>query len=231
MKLILKLKSEDVQTVSDRYSKTNAKKMELPKFDPEPSGEFAYKALRETHVKGILIGRLAVWAWVEDPARQAFTKGFDIAISQGDQPAIISYLTKKGFKIRELSIGGFNITDEHENIKVDFIHRNSIEWGDLSRLFEEAIEKSIENNHTVAIGEKSLFLVPVEYLISMKIGTAERKDEDDAKHLLEMVDSVDINKLRDLMSIYLGPIGKAKLENILREVGHPEARSRGKYVS
>ncbi len=76
-----------------------------------------------------------------------------------------------------------------------------------------------------------MFLVPAEYLTCMKIGTAEQKDEEDVKHLLEMVDSMDVNKLRDLVSSYLGPIGKAKLENILREVGHPEARPRGRYVS
>ncbi len=217
--------------MSKRYNKNNNRKIELPKFDPEPSGEFAFKVLEETKVKGILIGRLAVWAWVEDAARQAYTKDLDIAISQRDQPAIVSYLVDKGFKIQELSIGGFNITEERGNVKVDFIHRNSREWGDLSRLFEEAIEQSFESSNTVTIGGISLYLAPVEYLISMKIGTAEPKDEEDAKHLLEMVDSVDVNKLRDLVSKYLGPIGKAKLENLLREVGHSQARPRGKYVS
>lgn len=213
------------------YNKSNNRKIELYKFDPEPSGEFAYNVLQETKVRGILIGRLAVWAWVEDPGRHTYTKDMDIAISQGDQPAIVSYLTDKGFKIRELAIGGFNITQDRENVRVDFIHRNSAEWGDLSRLFEEAIEKSFESRNTVTIGNISLFLVPVEYLIAMKIGTTERKDEEDAKHLLEMADSPDIIKLRDVTSSYLGPMGKAKLENILREIGHPGARPRGKYVS
>ena len=217
--------------MENRYNKSNNRKVELPKFDPDPSGEFAYKVLKETKVKGILIGRLAVWPWVEDSARQSYTKDLDIAISQRDQPAIVSYLTNKGFKIQDLSVGGFNITEERINVKVDFIHRNSIEWGDLSRLFEEAIEKSFESRNTVTMGGISLFLVPVEYLIVMKIGTAERKDEEDVKHLLEMVDSVDVNKLRDVTSLYLGPLGKATLENILREVGHSEARPRGKYVS
>lgn len=217
--------------MSGKYGSGNNRKVKLPKFDPEPSGEFAYKVLEETKVKGILIGRLAVWAWIEDSAGQAYTKDIDIAISQRDQPAIVSYLTNKGFKIRELSIGGFNITEEQKNIRVDFIHRNSMEWGDLSQLFEEAIEKTFESRNTVTIGKISLFLVPVEYLICMKIATAERKDEEDVKYLLEVADSVDVNKLRDIITIYLGPLGKAKLENILREAGHPEARPRGKYVS
>lgn len=205
--------------------------MELPKFDPEPSGEFAFKILAETNVKGILIGRLSVWAWIEDPAGHAFTKDIDIAITQKDQPAIVSYLTTRGFQIRELSIGGINVTEVKNNLRVDFIHRNSAEYGDLSKLFEEAIEEALRNNITVNFGAASLILVPVEYLISMKIGTAERKDEEDARRLLESVESVDVNKLRKIVSIHLGPLGKSKLENILREAGHPQARPRGKYVS
>ncbi len=215
----------------DKYHKRNNRKVKLPKFDPEPSVRFACKVLEETKARGILIGRLAVWAWVEDPSKQAYTKDLDIAISQGDQPVIVSYLSDKGFSIRELSIGGFNITEERENVKVDFIHRNSREWGDLSRLFEDAIDKSLESRNTVTMGGISLYLVPVEHLIGMKIATAERKDEDDARWLIETVDSVDVGKLRSLMSTYLGPLGKAKLENLLREAGHPEARPRGNYVS
>ncbi len=209
----------------------NNRNVRLSKFDPEPSGLFASKVLQDTNIKGVLIGRLAVWAWVEDAGRQAYTKDLDIAISQTDLPAIMAYLTNKGFDIRELSIGGLNITDERENIKIDFIHRNSAEWGDLSRLFNDAIAQAFDNRNIVCIGEVSLYLVPVEHLITMKIATAERKDEEDAKRLLEMADSTDIGQLRELMSIHLGPLGKAKLENLLREVGHPEARPRGKYVS
>ncbi len=217
--------------MSNRKDNSNGRKLELLKFDPEPSGIFACKVLVETNVKGILIGRLAVWAWVEDPARQVYTKDLDIAISQKDQNVIVSHLAQKGFKVRELSIGGFNVTAEQDNVKVDFIHRNSPDWGDLSRLFEEAIEKAYESRQTVTLGEISLYLVPVEYLISMKMGTAEQKDEEDIKYLLEMVDDVDVHALRSIVDHHLGPLGKAKLENILRQVGHPDARPRGKYVS
>jgi len=46
-----------------------------------------------------------------------------------------------------------------------------------------------------------------------------------------MVDSVNISDLREIIIIYLGQLGKAKLEKILREIGHPKSIHRGKYVS
>ena len=93
--------------MDETYSKTNNKKIKILKFDPEPSGEFAYRILEETNIKGILIGGLAVWAWIEDSSRHGYTKDIDIEIYQRDQSEIVSYLTDKGFTIRDLSIGGF----------------------------------------------------------------------------------------------------------------------------
>jgi len=53
----------------------------------------------------------------------------------------------------------------------------------------------------------------------------------DVKLSFEMVVSVNISELRKIIIIYLGPLGKAKLENILREIGHPKSIHRGKYIS
>ncbi len=209
---------------------SNIIKLKLPIFDPEPSGKFAAQVLKETKVNGILIGRIAVWVWVSDPGRQEYTKDLDIAVFQKDLPEIISYLTENGHKIWELSIGGINVTDRDRQIKVDFIHRNSDEWGNLSPLFENAIEDALNWDQWVAIGDQSFLLVPAEHLIAMKIATMEQKDDLDAKRILEVVD-VDVTRLRNITNLYLGALGKAKLENILREVGHSDARKRGKYVS
>ena len=35
-------------------------------FDPGPSGRFAARVLRATRAPAALIGRLAVWAWLDD---------------------------------------------------------------------------------------------------------------------------------------------------------------------
>jgi hypothetical protein len=69
--------------------------------------------------------------------------------------------------------------------------------------------------------------VSPEHLIAIKISTFEQKDEDDAKNLLEY-DFIDINKLREIIDRNIAPI-RVKLEQILREVGHPMAHRRKKY--
>ena len=208
----------------------NRIKIDIPVFDPGPSSRFASHVLEKTEIKGVLIGRFAVWAWVADPGKQELTKDIDFAIKRKDITKLMAYLNENNYKVQDLPIGGINITDIEKNIKVDFIYRYSKEWGDLSPLFEEAVTKAIEMNNEVVISEKTFLLVPVDYLITMKIGTLERKDEDDAKRLLEDID-FDIDALRILVEKFLGPMGIAKLEKLLRETGHPKARMRGKYTS
>ena len=45
-------------------------KKQLPEFNPKKSGNFAAGILEKPGIRGILIGRLAVWAWLpENSAR------------------------------------------------------------------------------------------------------------------------------------------------------------------
>lgn len=198
----------------------------IPVFDPNPSGEFAYRILKEAQAKGILIGRIAVWAWLPDSGEHAYTKDLDIAVSRKDLHRIRSAASDKRAKIAELPIGGINISIP-DKINVDFIERSD-KSGDLSPLFEQAIDESIKAGNAVEIGGKKLPLVSVEFLVAMKIATMEKKDEEDAERLLKFAE-VDIKKLRDIVFDHLRPLGPARLENILRETGHPESRSKGKY--
>jgi len=52
--------------MSDKHRKKNGS--ELPSFDPEKSAVFATKVLSDLKIKCVLIGRLAVWYWLPDPA-------------------------------------------------------------------------------------------------------------------------------------------------------------------
>jgi len=201
--------------------------IEFPKFDPEKSGEVADRIMTESNTKGILIGRLAIWAWLSDDAgNQAYTKDMDIAVSKRDFLAILAYLANKLYKTRQLPIGGVNVASKEEGVSIDFIHRGSEEWGDLSFLYEKAIEKGIASSETVNIGNVRFSIVPVEFLIVMKIATMERKDEEDAKRLLNHIERIDIDELRSMVKRFLGPLINAKLENMLREIGHPKARKK-----
>lgn len=211
--------------------KNNQREVKWPVFDPGPSCDFATEVFNATRITGILIGRFAVWAWVSDPAAQELTKDLDFAICRKDLPEILSYAEECGYKTWELSIGGINVADEDKRIKVDFIHRHSEEWGNLSPLFEHAVHEAVQQGRSAVIGDRSFLLASAEHLVAMKLATMEPKDDRDAKGILETVDEIDIAKLRDLASAHLGALGKAKLENLLREIGHPEARKRGKHIS
>ncbi len=208
--------------MSERHGKENG--LELPTFNPKESAVFATKILSDLKIKPVLIGRLAVWYWLPDPAGHAYTKDLDTAIKKTERQRIISHLADLGYGIRELTIGGINVHSETDNINVDFIDRYSVDEGDLSKLFEEAIDSATEK---INIGEAALYVVSVEHLIAMKISTFEGKDEDDAKSLLEY-DFVDIKKLREIVDRNIAPI-RVKLEQVLREVGHPMAHRRKKY--
>ncbi len=208
--------------MSDKRRKTNG--LELPTFDPKESAVFAAKVLSDLKIKCVLIGRLAVWYWLPDPAGHAYTKDLDTAIKKADRQKVINHLSNLKYDIRELMIGGINVHSETDNINVDFIDRYSVNEGDLSKLFEEAIDSATER---INIGGTELYVISPEHLAAMKISTFERKDEDDVKNLLEY-DFVDIKKLRGIVDRNIAPT-RVKLEQILREAGHPMAHRRKKY--
>jgi len=210
--------------MSDKHRKKNG--LELPTFNPKESAVFAAKVLSDLKIKCVLIGRLAVWYWIPDPAGHAYTKDLDTAIKKTDRQKVIKHLCNLNYNIRELMIGGINVQSESENINVDFIDRYSVDEGDLSKLFEEAIDSAVEKT---TIGGTELYVISVEHLIAMKISTFESKDEDDVKNLLEY-DFVDIKKLREIVDKNIAPT-RVKLEQILREVGHPMAHRRKKYYN
>ena len=67
-------------------------RLALPTFDPNPSVRFACEVLQATRQKGALIGRIAIWAWLNNPSRQTFTKDVDIAVARSAQPTLHAYL-------------------------------------------------------------------------------------------------------------------------------------------
>jgi hypothetical protein len=208
--------------MSNKDRKKNG--LELPTFNPKESAVFAAKVLNDLKIKCVLIGRLAVWYWIPDPAGHAYTKDLDTAIKKADRQKVIKHLGNLKYNIRELVIGGINVQAESDNINVDFIDRYSVDEGDLSKLFEEAIDSATE---TINIKGAELYVISVEHLIAMKISTFEIKDDEDARNLLEY-DFVDIKKLREIVDRNISPT-RVRLEQMLREVGHPMAHRRRKY--
>ena len=69
----------------------NTNGLELPTFDPRESAIFVTKVLSDLKIKCVLIGRLAVWYWLPDPASHAYTKDLDTAIKKADRQKIIKH--------------------------------------------------------------------------------------------------------------------------------------------
>ena len=196
----------------------------LPEFNPRISGQFVADILEKLNIQGILIGRLALWAWLpENSEKLAYTKDLDIAVSKAALFNIKNYFQKQDYQLQALSIGGVNIKD-NQDINVDFIDRSAIEWADYSPLFEVAIKEAIKSDRKIEVGSEELYLVSIEYLIAMKLATGERKDEDDATTLLTDIDDCNIKELRGVLSKYLGSAGRNRFEIILRDIGHKDSR-------
>lgn len=199
----------------------------IPHFDPAPSGKFASQALKAAKVDGIVIGRLAIWAWVADPSEHAFTKDLDIAVTTTDLPAVRAWLSREKVVVRELPVGGVNATRAKGEVNVDFITRRG-ELGDLSALFGDAIMEARAARRTTRLGGRALLLVSAEHLATMKLGTGETESERDVERLLANVD-LDVARLRKLVERHVGPAGMGRLEELLRRVGHAAARPRQRY--
>ncbi len=202
-------------------NKERKKNGKLPVFDPNPSGRFVHGVLNETGVKGILIGRLALWVWLSE-RKQAFTKDMDIAVTREDLFRVRKWLNDRRIRYLELEIGGISV-DRPGQINVDFITR-FCEFGDLSPLYENAIQYAMEHGETIEVGDDGLFVVSPEHLVAMKIGTGEKKDEDDAESLLADAE-IHINNTRSIILKFLGPGSLNRFEVMLRKIGHPDAKA------
>lgn len=202
--------------------KARRKNGKLPVFDPNPSGRFVHEVLRQVDVKGILIGRLAVWVWLSKAHKHSFTKDMDIAVTREGLHKIRKWLHDRQIKFIDLEIGGINV-DRPGRINVDFITRRC-GFGDFSPLYEDAIRYAVAHGETIEVGGDQLVVVSPEHLIAMKIGTGEKKDEDDAETLLEDAD-ICIDTTRNIVSKFLGPGSQSRLEVMLRKIGHPEAKA------
>ncbi len=113
--------------------------------------------------------------------------------------------------------------DRKNQINVDFITR-CCELGDFSPLFEDAIQYAIKQGETIEVGDDLLFVVSPEHLVAMKIGTGEKKDEDDAESLLADAE-IHINNTRSIILKFLGPGSLNRFEVMLRKIGHPDAKA------
>lgn len=198
----------------------------VPTFDPGPSARLADQALRDTGVTAVVIGRVAVWAWVTSPSEQAYTKDLDFAVARADVPKLRAWATKNGLAVAALPIGGINASDEAAGLSVDFIDRSSGDWGDLSGLFAAAIAAA-QSGARANVGGRELLLVPPSHLVAMKLCSGRGKDDEDARRLLTHA-AVDVAVVRTLLKAHGGPAAQGRFEELLQTMGHSKAKKRYK---
>lgn len=193
----------------------------LPTFDPQPSLEFGSKLLSELHVDHALIGKVAMWFWLENPADHEHTKDVDFAVPSGAIPAITQKLQSlRDVTTSPLPIGGINASDETHHIRTDFIDRSSDEWGDLHPLYRDAIDEALRSEDRASGAP----VASPEHLVAMKLGAGTDKNERDAIRLLAKVEDLDVDHVRGLVRKFLGPAAIGRLEECIRRAGHPKAR-------
>lgn len=195
----------------------------LPHFDPRPAARVAASILRKVGAPHAIIGRVAMWTYLP-PEQQEFTKDVDFAVPAEFIAAVEAEVRRRKLSFRQLQIGGIGVHDG--DLRLDFIDRRMYH----AALFREAIEAARRNGRVVSVGRVKLPLVPVEYLVAMKMVSGEPKDDRDVKRLLEHV-NMDYRNARKIVARHLGSATADRLDVFAREAGRPEVPRRRQYES
>lgn len=205
-----------------RYT-TPANRKSLPHFDPRPAARVAASILRKVGAPHAIIGRVAMWTYLS-PEQHEFTKDVDFAVPAEFIAAVEAEVRRRKLACRQLRIGGIGVRDG--DLRLDFIDRRVHH----AALFREAIEAAQRSGRVVSVGRVKLPLVPVEYLVAMKMVSGEPKDDRDVKRLLEHV-NMNYREAREVVARHLGAVTADRLDVFAREAGRPEVPRRRTYES
>jgi hypothetical protein len=100
-------------TMEDRplAARRTAKPRPLPTFDPVPSAQFGLEILDRSKSRRALIGRVAMWYWLDDEADHEYTKDVGFAVPQVSIPSILEVLHQTDAEVSQLTIGGRQCTN------------------------------------------------------------------------------------------------------------------------
>ena len=209
-----------IQHFSYKNNDVNTKRKKFQTFDPNPSLRFALRLFLKAGITEFaLIGKLAMWAYLEDESQHEFTKDVDFAVFLNESYKIEQQASAQKLNYNHLHIGGIGIREK--GINIDCIDRR---LHGIDRLFSEAIENA---SGEVYVDENKIPVVALEHLIAMKMVSGEPKDDNDLKKLL-CLENVNYKKARNIVDKYLGPITAERLDVFAREVG--VLPKRGAYV-
>lgn len=184
----------------------------LPKpVDTQAATTEALEALRSLSAEHALIGGLAIAYY----GLERYTKDVDFVV--GIETTIRATAQFQEKDPRPLRIGGVSIMTS-SGVRVDFIDRRE----EYKELFEEALKAAIQYGPRATIGEYSVPVVPLPYLIALKQVAGRAQDEADLAFLLRQ-ENLDYKSTRDIVYHHAGDFAARWLDKMARIAGRKDA--------
>ncbi len=176
-------------------------------FDPQESLRAGVGILEKAGVPFALAGRLAVWTYVSSK-RQEFTKDVDFAVPYGYSEQAAAAAKEMGYTVRKLSLG-YGV--RKGELLIDFVDHHP----HLDKLYLAAVKAAGEE-----ADEGEMPVVPMDFLIAMKLAAGRQKDDSDVIALLKEIDEEEYQSVRRLVRRELGYGMATRLDMIARSFGH-----------
>jgi hypothetical protein len=167
-----------------------------------------YAIAQKVGAKSALIGGVAVQAYGLSRA----TKDVDFAVTRGGAASIERLLRDDHRAFSGLKIGGLSV--EESDGHIDFIDRR---FGPHA-LFEEAIAAAETAGTIIEAEGVTIPVVPLEYLIALKMVGARPQDDADLDFLLKRTE-LDFRAARNIVKQHLGDIVARYLDRAARIAG------------
>ena len=146
---------------------------------------------------------------------ERFTKDVDLAVTRRQSAAVETSLSD--LDPRPLRIGGVSVATSH-GVRIDFIDRRK----NYEALFGAAIEAAQSESLRVQVGAHELAVVPLEYLVALKLVADRPQDEADLDRLLRLR-PLNYRSARTLVEKYLGVFAAGRLDHLARAAGRVDA--------
>ena len=185
--------------------------------DAELSADEGIALLESVGVPYALAGYLAVVHYVP-PSAERHTKDADFAVPYGYSEKAARAAEKAGYSVRPLPIGGYELSKP--GVPIDLIDRHPR----LDKLFADAVQAAAEQRKD----PQDVPVVPLNYLITMKMVTGSRKDTQDVEDMLMQVPDGEYPAIRQTVDRYLGIAAVERLDDLARSVGIASAGRRYK---
>lgn len=160
----------------------------------------------------VLIGGAALQAYGIVRA----TKDVDFAVTRAGAAAIERLARAAGLTVSPLRIGGVSVPVGE--ISADFVDRRI----EVERLFIEAIEAAKASGFFVEANQARVLVVPLEYLVALKMVGVRPQDEADVAHLLR-IERLDYGRARAIVKQHLGGVAARYLDKAARLAGRTDA--------